>query len=82
MGKEQQGGVAGLIASANGVTLTLGPLAATAMYQVGVTLPFAFSVGLLGLLLAFCLKHPGMREQPALPAPSSEAEDDSANAEI
>ncbi|HWM36904.1 MAG TPA: MFS transporter [Streptomyces sp.] len=68
---DEQGGVAGLIASTNGFTLVLGPLAATALYQTGVALPFACGATVLGLLAAFLVLHPKVREQTPTSVPDA-----------
>jgi MFS family permease len=60
---DEQGGAAGLIASVNGFTLVLGPLAATALYQAGVALPFVCGAGVLALLTAFLVLNPGVRDR-------------------
>ncbi|GAA3617487.1 MFS transporter [Streptomyces chitinivorans] len=62
VGADEQGGVAGLIASANGATLVIGPLAATTLYQAGVALPFVTGAAALGLLTVFLAAYPGVRD--------------------
>lgn len=64
VGADEQGGVAGLIASANGFTLVLGPLAATVLYQMGASLPFVCGASVLGLLAVFLVLHPKVRDTP------------------
>ncbi|GGO48615.1 MFS transporter [Streptomyces daqingensis] len=65
VGADEQGGAAGLINATNGFTLVLGPLAATALYQAGATLPFVCGAAVLGLLAAFLVLHPGVRDAPS-----------------
>lgn len=64
VGAGEQGGVAGLISATNGFTLVLGPLAATALYQTGVSLPFVCGAAVLGLLAAFLVLSPRVRDVP------------------
>jgi MFS family permease len=55
---DEQGGVAGLAASANAITMVLGPLAATALYQASPVLPFAVGAAeLAGLLMFLMIRH-------------------------
>jgi DHA1 family tetracycline resistance protein-like MFS transporter len=74
VGEKEQGGVAGLIASANGATLVLGPLVATALYQAGAALPFVCGAAELVLLAVFLLVHPRVRDaRPAAGAAATAA---------
>ncbi|GHJ42332.1 MFS transporter [Streptomyces sp. TS71-3] len=77
VGPSEQGGVAGLAASANAVTTVLGPLAATALYQAGAALPFLAGALELGALLLFLLMHRAHRTAPvtgpALPLAAAES---------
>lgn len=63
VGADEQGGAAGLIASVNGFTLVLGPLAATALYQAGAALPFVCGGAVLAALAAFLVLNPGVRDR-------------------
>lgn len=67
---DEQGSVAGLLASTNGLTLVIGPLAATSLYQLGAGTPFLFGALALGLLAVFLTLHPKVRAA-VRPAPSS-----------
>jgi MFS transporter, DHA1 family, tetracycline resistance protein len=71
VGADEQGGVAGLISATNGFTLVLGPLAATALYQTGVSLPFVCGAAVLGLLAAFLVVSPKVRDVPT-PQPAAD----------
>ncbi|MHC0429359.1 MFS transporter [Streptomyces sp. O3] len=75
VGPDEQGGVAGLAASANATTLVLGPLLATALYQAGPALPFVVGAVELGALLVFLLAHPALRKAAAAPGPEPAAAD-------
>lgn len=61
VGADQQGGAAALITSTNAVTLIVGPLVATALYQVGSGLPFVVGALVLGCLFVFLLVNRRMR---------------------
>lgn len=74
VGGDEQGGVAGLIASTNGVTLVLGPLAATALYEAGVALPFVAGACVLGLLFGFLMLFSGVRDRPRDTVPQATAD--------
>ncbi|WP_165777562.1 MFS transporter [Amycolatopsis antarctica] len=54
---EAQGTVAGYLASADGVAFVLGPLAATALYEVDPLAPYVAGGVLLALLLVFAVAH-------------------------
>ncbi|MEU9100012.1 MFS transporter [Streptomyces sp. NPDC048361] len=51
VGANEQGSAAGLSASVNALTLVLGPLAATSLYQIDPALPFAVGAVVLAALL-------------------------------
>ncbi|MEJ7705042.1 MAG: MFS transporter [Geodermatophilaceae bacterium] len=62
-GPEEQGGVAGLIGSTNALTLVIGPLAATSLYQVAPGAPFALGAAVLLAAFMFVLTYPGFRNR-------------------
>ena len=53
--KTEQGGVAGLISSTNAVTMVVGPIIATTLYQVSPSVPFAVGASVLAGLFIFAL---------------------------
>ncbi|MGH3940835.1 MAG: MFS transporter [Pseudonocardiaceae bacterium] len=61
VGPDEQGSVVGLINAANGAALVVGPLAATALYQVRPTLPVLASAAACVLAWGFVVGHPGVR---------------------
>jgi DHA1 family tetracycline resistance protein-like MFS transporter len=62
-GPNEQGGVAGLIGSANASTLIVGPVAATGLYQLAPPAPFVVGAVVLLAAFVFCLLHPGVRQR-------------------
>ncbi|MFD4669597.1 MFS transporter [Lentzea sp. NPDC058450] len=62
-GSDEQGGVAGLIGSTNAVTLVVGPMAATGLYELSPSAPFAVGAVVLMAAFVFSLLHPGVRQR-------------------
>ncbi|WP_083267810.1 MFS transporter [Lentzea guizhouensis] len=60
-GPDEQGGVAGMIGSANAVVLMVGPLVATGLYELRPEAPFAAGAVVLFGAFVFALLHPGVR---------------------
>lgn len=67
----EQGAVAGLTGLVTGVGAMIGPLFGTVLYQVGMTVPYVASAGLLLLLTVFVFVHPRLRQLTGEPQPSS-----------
>ncbi|MFI9511233.1 MFS transporter [Nocardia sp. NPDC052566] len=59
-GPNEQGGVAGLIGSANAITLIIGPMVATGLYQFAPSSPFVVGAAVLFAASLFCLLYPGL----------------------
>lgn len=59
--KEEQGGVAGVVMAANGLTYAIAPLLSTAMYGWAPLSPFILSTGLLAFGVIFTFVHPTLR---------------------
>lgn len=57
VGPDEQGSVAGLVASTNAIALVAGPLAGTALYQAGAALPFVVGAAGLALVLGLPLRR-------------------------
>ena len=57
----EQGAVAGLNNSAQGMGRLIGPLFGTALYQLASEMPYAVSAGLLGVVLFFVIASPQVR---------------------
>jgi predicted MFS family arabinose efflux permease len=72
-GPDEQGGVAGLIGSANAVTLMVGPLVATGLYELAPAAPFVAGAVVLFGAFGFTLLHPGVRQRPGQAAVDSPA---------
>ncbi|MGW7263322.1 MFS transporter [Streptomyces sp. NPDC054842] len=74
VGPDEQGSAAGLSASVNALTLVLGPLAATSLYQVDPALPFAVGAIVLAALLVLLARRTavsGAVPHEEEPAPAS-----------
>lgn len=67
VGREEQGGLAGLIGATNGLTFVIGPTAGTALYGVWGPLPIIVSATSMGLAALFVLLHPRFRSLPKTP---------------
>lgn len=65
VGPDGQGRVAGLVNAATGAALVVGPLAATALYQVHPALPVLASAAACAVAWSFVLGHPGVRRTEA-----------------
>ncbi|GEC89300.1 MULTISPECIES: MFS transporter [Brevibacillus] len=66
VGREQQGGVAGLVASVQGISAVIAPILSTSLYQLEKHLPFAVVgvlVILMGMTLLFSNKEKGFTTQ-------------------
>ncbi|MEU8432821.1 MFS transporter [Streptomyces sp. NPDC029216] len=72
VGPDEQGRAAGLSASANAVTLVLGPLAATSLYQLDPALPFAVGAVALAVLFLGLLARRSGAPGAAEPAPAAD----------
>lgn len=60
VGEDDQGSVAGLNSSAQGLARTLGPLVGTGLYQMKMELPYVFSAIVLALVFGVVLVRPGI----------------------
>ena len=58
---EEQGGLAGLIMSNNGLTYIIAPLLSTSLYGLNPLAPFALNLALVVAGLVLCLAHPKLR---------------------
>lgn len=58
--EDEQGAVAGLNGASQGLARTLGPIVGGGLYELKEYLPYAFSAGLLALVLLVILVHPGI----------------------
>lgn len=61
---DEQGAVAGLVASTNALTFVFGPLVGTALYEIAPVTPYVVGSFLLVAVVAFVLLHPGVRQTP------------------
>ena len=68
---DEQGSIAGLIASTNAITFILTPVAATSLYTAAPDLPLAVALFVSAVIVAFVLLHPTFHRQ-ASAAPTSE----------
>ena len=59
VGEADQGGMLGLLASAGGIARVLGPLAAGALFDIDVPLPYLVGAGLFAVCLVIALRGPG-----------------------
>lgn len=59
--EREQGAVAGLHNSAQGIGRLIGPLCGTALYELRAEAPYATSAGLLAIVLVFVIASPAMR---------------------
>lgn len=66
--REEQGGLAGLIAANMGLTFVIATTAGTVLYGVWEPLPIIVSAATMALVTAFVLAHPGFRRAPGPPA--------------
>jgi MFS family permease len=60
VGEDDQGSVAGLNSSAQGLARTLGPLVGTGLYEFRMELPYVFSATVLALVFGVVLVRPGI----------------------
>lgn len=63
VGPDEQGGVAGLIGMNNGLTFVLAPSLSTFAYGVSPELPVAIGAGIMVVVVAFVVLHPGVRAE-------------------
>lgn len=61
VGREEQGGLAGLIGATNGLTFVIAPSLATALYGLSGQLPVIIGASLMALVAAFVFLHPRFR---------------------
>lgn len=66
--REEQGAVAGLVGTSNALTFMLGPLLGTALYEIGLAVPYLLGAVLLAGLAVFTFVHPGLRQAPERPS--------------
>ena len=66
--RDEQGGLAGLIAATSGLTFVIAPTAGTALYGVWAPLPVVVGAVVMAVVTAFVLLHPRFRRVPAVPA--------------
>ena len=59
VGDADQGGMLGIVASSSGLARTFGPLAAGALFDIDVPLPYVVGAGLFGLCVVIALTRPG-----------------------
>ncbi len=62
MTHEEQGGLAGLVGSTNGLTFVVAPTASTALYAVSPNIPIAVGGASILLVFVFVMLHPRFRE--------------------
>jgi MFS family permease len=61
VGPDEQGGIAGLVQTATGVTFIVAPVTGTALYGVSTELPVLAAVGSCALAALFVWLHPALR---------------------
>lgn len=66
--RDEQGGIAGLIAATSGLTFVIAPTAGTALYGIWAPLPVVVGAVVMAVVTAFVLLHPRFRRVPAVPA--------------
>lgn len=83
--REEQGGLAGLIAANMGLTFVIAPTAGTVLYGAWTPLPIIVGAAIMAIVTLFVLLHPRFRRMPAPPrrrnvtkpdAPLQEARDE------
>ncbi|MDO4665337.1 MAG: MFS transporter [Actinomycetaceae bacterium] len=60
--ESEQGGIAGLINSNNGLAYAIAPIASTALYGARTTAPFIAALALVVIIAVFCHSHPALRK--------------------
>ncbi len=68
VGREEQGGLAGLIGATTGLTFVVAPTAGTALYGAWPPLPVITGAVVMALVTAFVFAHPRFRGAPAASA--------------
>ena len=63
VGREEQGGLAGLIGATNGLTFVIAPTAGTALYGLWPPLPVIAGTGVMAGVSAFVMIHPRVRRR-------------------
>ncbi len=66
--REEQGGLAGLIAANMGLTFVIAPTAGTVLYGVWAPLPVIVGAAVMAVVTGFVLSHPRFRRIPPAPA--------------
>ena len=61
VGREEQGGLAGLIGATTGLTFVIAPTAGTALYGLWAPLPVIAGAAIMAVVVAFVLLHPRFR---------------------
>ncbi|MFI6502543.1 MFS transporter [Nonomuraea typhae] len=61
MTKEEQGGLAGVVAANNALTFVLAPVLATGLYELSPLAPLVIAVAIMGLVLVLLFAHPLLR---------------------
>ncbi|WP_028708165.1 MFS transporter [Propionicicella superfundia] len=61
VGRDEQGGLAGLVGATNGLTFVIAPTASTALYGLWEPLPIIVGAVVMGLVALFVLLHPRFR---------------------
>ncbi|MFT4167382.1 MAG: MFS transporter [Microlunatus sp.] len=62
VGRDEQGGLAGLIGATNGLTFVVAPTAGTALYGLGVLLPIIAGAAIMAVVVVFVFGHPRFRD--------------------
>lgn len=62
--REEQGGLAGLIAANMGLTFVIAPTAGTILYRIWAPLPIIVGAAILVIVTGFVLAHPRFRRMP------------------
>ncbi len=68
VGDADQGAMLGVVASVSGLARIFGPLAAGAMFELSVPLPYLVGAGLFGVCLAIALRGPARQSLAANPS--------------
>ena len=68
VGDADQGAMLGVVASVSGLARIFGPLAAGAMFELSVPLPYLVGAGLFGVCLAIALRGPARQSLATNPS--------------
>lgn len=71
--REEQGGLAGLIAANMGLTFVIAPTVGTVLYSTWPPLPIIVGAVTMAVVTTFVLLHPRFRRIPPGPTPQSPA---------